>query len=73
MGQLMTAMMNAPAKWISQESWQECHQLSNTIPAFAGICSHIASNLQYWLKFSNATDPFKFLSEFNEEDPTLGW
>ena len=72
MGQLMEAMKKSPAKWISQESWLECQQLSDKIPAFSGICSHISNNPQYWLKFSNSSEPYKLLNEYTKDDPSLG-
>lgn len=72
MGQLIATMVKSPAKWITQESWQECQQLSEKILAFSGICSHISNHPQYWLNFCNANEPFKLLHEYNREDVTVG-
>ncbi|XP_065071378.1 dynein axonemal heavy chain 6-like isoform X2 [Rhopilema esculentum] len=66
LGQLITAMTKPPAKWISQDSWQECLQLSDMISSFSGICSHIVNNPQYWLSFYNSTEPFRYLGEYDE-------
>ena len=70
MGQLMTTMAKSPARWISQEAWRECQQLSDSISSFSGICSHIVHNPQYWLTFSTTNEPFSYLgqSETVEED-----
>ncbi len=63
MGDVMMSMAKPPAKWISLAAWKECRQLSELIEAFAGICSHVVNNPQYWLKFSCISEPFKFLGE----------
>ena len=50
-----------PLKWISVAMWEECIQLSSQIPAFSGICHHIAVNQQFWLDFSKNKDPYVYL------------
>ena len=52
--------------------WQECVQLSSKLPAFSGLCSHVAANSQYWLDFPKCDDPYLFLaSQENEKDLEL--
>ena len=72
MGQVMERMMRSPARWITQETWQECLQISEMIPSFSGICSHISSNPQYWLNFNNSNDPFTFLSQVDSLEAEKG-
>ena len=72
MGQVMEKMTRSPARWISQETWQECLQISEMIPSFSGICSHIASNPQFWLNFNNSNEPFTFLSQADTAEAEKG-
>ena len=72
MGQVMEEMAKPPAKWIALESWKECRYMSEMIPTFSGICSHMTSNPQYWLNFSNSNEPFRFLNEADNQHATSG-
>ncbi|XP_032239531.2 dynein axonemal heavy chain 6 isoform X3 [Nematostella vectensis] len=61
LGQLINKMNKPPAKWISASMWKECLQISNSLPAFSGLCSNMAVNIQFWRNFANTENPMGML------------
>ena len=60
-------------KWVRLSTWRECLQLSENIPAFAGLCSDMMGNKHRWGKFATCDDPYHFLDfdlEAEEETET---
>ena len=69
MGIPASRVSKPPLKWINVSMWQECMQLSSQVEAFSGLCTHIATNPQFWLDFAKVDDPYIYLeSQEKTED-----
>lgn len=66
MGHLVAKMSKSPAKWISESAWKECVQLSTQLEEFAGLCTNITVNKQFWKKFAESSNPYEIME--SDED-----